>query len=575
MYHDVKTPPQMDTLNPQNSDLFKWGFSLVALWSSQLSSADTTTLDISPAGIGNIANLPTEFKDYPDFYTNDAKGVQGPGHTLNPYTGQPYATQKVKCGDYARVVAEFWADGPDSETPPGHWFTLLNYVYDHPLTTRNVEGVAPMNNKTRWEIYGYLLMGAAMHDVAISTWAQKGYYDYIRPVSALRYMADQGQSSDPDLPNYNPRGIPLVDGYIELVKPTDAMAVDSPELVNKIKVRAWRGHTYIDSAAIDTAGVGWILMENWWPYQRPSFVTPPFAGYISGHSTFSSAAADILEILTGSAFFPGGMGEWDVEKNEFLVFEEGSSESMKLQWATYKDAASQSGLSRIWGGIHPPFDDMPGRHLGQEIGLGVFQKARDFLMLDRDGDGYSAFEDWDDTDTLVHPGATELCDNRDNDQNGEVDDNLPQITFYLDNDQDSFGNKYIYVQSCYDTVPAGYVRNNDDCADNDSNIHPNSEEIPNNEIDENCDGIIGKVALAFGPNPAENYLAITYDSDEDLEIELIDNQGRTLVNEISPKDNFVYTIDLRGTAPGLYVLRVTSATSQENLITERVIKVDF
>ena len=149
MYHDVKTPPQMDTLNPQNSDLFKWGFSLVALWSSQLSSADTTTLDISPAGIGNIANLPTEFKDYPDFYTNDAIGVQGPGHTLNPYTGQPYATQKVKRGDYARVVAEFWADGPDSETPPGHWFTLLNYVYDHPLTTRNVEGVAPMNNKTQ------------------------------------------------------------------------------------------------------------------------------------------------------------------------------------------------------------------------------------------------------------------------------------------------------------------------------------------------------------------------------------------------------------------------------------------
>ena len=35
-------------------------------------------------------------------------------------------------GDYTRVLAEYWADGPDSETPPGHWFALLNYVSDQP-----------------------------------------------------------------------------------------------------------------------------------------------------------------------------------------------------------------------------------------------------------------------------------------------------------------------------------------------------------------------------------------------------------------------------------------------------------
>jgi len=34
----------------------------------------------------------------------------------------------VELGDYGRILAEFWADGPDSETPPGHWFTILNYV---------------------------------------------------------------------------------------------------------------------------------------------------------------------------------------------------------------------------------------------------------------------------------------------------------------------------------------------------------------------------------------------------------------------------------------------------------------
>ena len=44
---------------------------------------------------------------------------------MNPSTGQPYESQMVLRGDYTRVLAEFWADGPDSETPPGHWFTPI------------------------------------------------------------------------------------------------------------------------------------------------------------------------------------------------------------------------------------------------------------------------------------------------------------------------------------------------------------------------------------------------------------------------------------------------------------------
>ncbi|WNH10597.1 hypothetical protein [Thalassobellus suaedae] len=57
-------------------------------------------------------------------------------------------------------------------------------------------------------------------------------------------------------------------------------------------------------------------------YQRPTFVTPPFAGYVSGHSTYSRAAAEVMTLLTGDAYFPGGMGEFLAKKNEFLVFEE-------------------------------------------------------------------------------------------------------------------------------------------------------------------------------------------------------------------------------------------------------------
>jgi hypothetical protein len=62
------------------------------------------------------------------------------------------------------------------------------------------------------------------------------------------------------------------------------------------------------------------------------------------------------------------MGEFVAKKNEFLVFEEGPTHDVVLQWATYYDAANQSALSRIWGGIHPPADDIPGRIIGQTIG---------------------------------------------------------------------------------------------------------------------------------------------------------------------------------------------------------------
>ena len=104
-------------------------------------------------------------------------------------------------------------------------------------------------------------------------------------------------------------------------------------------------------------------------------MTPPFAGYVSGHSTFSRAAAEVLTALTGDPYFPGGMSNIRIPANEYLVFERGPSIDMTLQWATYRDAADQCSLSRIWGGIHPPADDIPGRRIGAEIGRDAFVLA--------------------------------------------------------------------------------------------------------------------------------------------------------------------------------------------------------
>ncbi len=347
---------------------YKWTHSLVALWSNHLDPDDGVIWDISPRSIGNTASLPMSIAGLRDFYNRLDGGVQESGYRINPHTGEEYQPQLVPRGDYTRVLAEFWADGPDSETPPGHWFTIANQaVSDHPEASKRYMGQGDELSELEWDVKLYFALGGAMHDAAIAAWGVKGWYDYVRPVSAIRFMCSLGQSSDPALASYDPEGIELIPGRIELVQVGDPLAGEANENLGKVKLHVWRGPNFIQDPSSDTAGVGWILGENWWPYQRPTFVTPPFAGYVSGHSTFSRAAAEVLTSFTGDEYFPGGMGEFLARKNEFLVFEQGPSVDVVLQWATYRDASDQTSLSRIWGGIHPPVDDIPGRVLGIKI----------------------------------------------------------------------------------------------------------------------------------------------------------------------------------------------------------------
>ena len=373
VYHDPGLPPLID------SEIYKKAFSMVSIWSAHLDPMDGVMIDISPSSIGNISTFPMQFVEHPNFYNFIDGGDWGIGYDLNPVTNKPYEPQIVPRGDYARVLAEFWADGPDSETPPGHWFVLLNEVSDHELLEKRFEGTGDILSELEWDIKAYFALGGAMHDAAITAWGVKGWYDYIRPISSIRAMADLGQSSDIALPSFNQDGIPLYDGYIELVNEGDQLAGENKEHVGKIKLYAWKGPDFINDPEMDVAGVDWILAENWWPYQRPSFVTPPFAGYVSGHSTYSRAAAEIMTAITGNAFFPGGMSSFSVLKNQFLVFEDGPSVDMTLQWATYRDASDQCSLSRIWGGIHPSLDDIPGRLMGEQIGIDAFSKAKGYF----------------------------------------------------------------------------------------------------------------------------------------------------------------------------------------------------
>ncbi|MFT4661819.1 MAG: hypothetical protein ACI8XB_002100 [Patiriisocius sp.] len=378
VYHDPGVPPLIAMDGSGASADYQWGYETTLMWSSHLGTADGVMMDISPAALGNSI-LPQTVADYPAFYDQMNGGTTANGHAVNPSTGLPYASNMVLRADYARVLAEFWADGPESETPPGHWFTLLNYIDDHPDLIRKFKGVGPDVDQMEWEVKAYFVMGGAMHDAAVTAWGCKGWYDYGRPISAIRGMAELGQRTDPGASNYHPAGLKLLPGYIETVELGDPLAGALNENVGKLKVFAWRGNGVINNVDTDVAGVDWVLAANWETYQRASFVTPPFAGYVSGHSTFSRAAAEVLGAFTGDEYFPGGMGVFVAEQNEFLVFEDGPSQEITLQWATYKDAADESGLSRIWGGIHPPADDVPGRFMGEQIGLNAFALAEQYF----------------------------------------------------------------------------------------------------------------------------------------------------------------------------------------------------
>ncbi len=333
--------------------------------SALLDPRDSELVDLSPGVYGNNP-----------LGTND-----GQGHGLNPVTGQAYAPNPMPLNDFARVIAEVWADGPQSETPPGHWVKIGNEVSDTPGFERRLWGEGPELPRLEWDVKLYLAVAGAVHDAAIAAWEAKRNYNSARPISLVRYMGGLGQRTTPALPGYDPDGLPLVDGLIELVTeetaaPGGRHAHLAPYL-GEVVVRSWRGEPGDRDA--EFGGVGWIRAVDWIPYQRRTFVSPAFPGFVSGHSTFSRAGAEVLTEITGSPYFPGGLGEWVAKANQYLVFEAGPSVDVHLQWASYYDAADQAGQSRLWGGIHIAPDDFEGRKIGSVVGKQAAALARTYF----------------------------------------------------------------------------------------------------------------------------------------------------------------------------------------------------
>jgi len=325
----------------------------VVRYGSWLDPADGVVIHASPGAVGN----------------NPLGRNDGGGHPINPVTGQPYATNLVRRADYGRVLAEYWADGPDSESPPGHWNSLANQASDL-ITNKTIAGVAQAVDDLEWDVKLYFALNGALHDAAIAAWNHKGVYDGVRPVSAIRWLSATLQ-------------MPLEPGLAEIVTAESAAPgqrhAHLATNLNQIALYHWTGQPA--DPTNEVGGVDWVSGTFWFPFQKATFVTPPFAGMISGHSTFSRAAAEVLTAFTGTPFVPGGLGEF-VAQPGYLTFEYGPSQETRIQWATYYDAADLAGISRLWGGIHIASDDEGGRKVGARVGRAAMDLALQYFRGD-------------------------------------------------------------------------------------------------------------------------------------------------------------------------------------------------
>lgn len=223
-----------------------------------------------------------------------------------------------RLGDREKMIAEYWSDGPRSELPPGHWNLFARVVSERDGHTIDDD------------VKLFFVLNNALCDASIAAWDAKREYDYVRPITAIRFLKQRG------------------------------------------KIRAWAG-PYQGIRVIDGA--------DWMPYQAPTFITPPFSEYVSGHSTFSAASAEVLRRFTGSDRF----GHSVTLPAGWSRIEPGATpaQPVTLSWPTFSDAADEAGISRLYGGIHFRQGDLEGRALGRKVGAAAWDRAMEYIDAPR------------------------------------------------------------------------------------------------------------------------------------------------------------------------------------------------
>lgn len=213
------------------------------------------------------------------------------------------------------MIAEYWEDGPYSTQTPGHWLSLAQFI-----STRD-------NQTSDQDIVLYFTLSNALFDAGIAAWDAKRSFDSARPITLI------------------------------------------PDIYSSRLIRSWGGP---HKGSIQMSG------EQWMPYQPASFPTPPFPDYVSGHSTFSAAAARILQLWTGSDRF--GMSVTLQPGSSVIEPGDTPKKPIILAWKTFSDAADEAGMSRRYGGIHFESADVAGRKLGRLVSEQVWAKTQNLVQ---------------------------------------------------------------------------------------------------------------------------------------------------------------------------------------------------
>jgi hypothetical protein len=174
----------------------------------------------------------------------------------------------------------------------------------------------------------YFALNGALHDAAVATWGAKRTYQSVRPISMIRELSFQGQSSDRHAPSYSSEGLPLVPGLVELITKTRHAGLAA----------------HVGDIAIRTAN-GWTLGTRWLP--RAGIVTPPYPGWVSDGSAFGRAAASVLIAETGSR--------------------------------RYRHLANEEGISGLYAGTQIAADDLAGRKIGAQVGKQAYALAKRYF----------------------------------------------------------------------------------------------------------------------------------------------------------------------------------------------------
>jgi hypothetical protein len=228
-----------------------------------------------------------------------------------------------------KAIVEFMRDGPRSTGQSGHWLRFAQDVSRRDKYTLDQD------------VKLFFAVGNAAFDAFIAAWEAKRYYDSSRPWTLVRYY-----------------------------------------YAGK-KVAGWGG---------PGQGVVMLPAEKWHPYSPSTFITPPFPGYVSGHSTVSAACSKTLELFTGSDRF----GETEKRLAGSLTEPGFACELMQrfhgkapdgkmtcdvaLKLPTFSATAEMAGISRIMGGYHIQADNIEGLKLGRKVAEYIWPKTQAYFL---------------------------------------------------------------------------------------------------------------------------------------------------------------------------------------------------